>query len=150
MTGLDYKQVLLPIDLGHASSWERPLPAALDICRTYGAHLNILTVIPNMGMPVVGSFFPPDFEEKARAKAEEALDKWLKERMPDDVEADAYVAMGTIYDEILAVADKLNCDLIIMGSHRRAMRDYLIGPNAARVVRHAKQDVMVLRSTAGE
>ncbi len=146
MTQMSYKQVLLPIDLGHPSSWSRALPAALDQVRLYGAHLNVLTVIPDMGMPVVGSFFPADFEKKAREKAEEAMKAWLKENLPDDVDADAWVAVGTIYDEIIATANRLECDLIVMASHRADMKDYLLGPNAARVVRHATQDVLVLRS----
>jgi nucleotide-binding universal stress UspA family protein len=32
-----------------------------------------------------------------------------------------------------------------MGSHRPNMSDYLIGPNAARVVRHAPVSVLVVR-----
>ena len=145
MTELSYKNILLPIDLGHASSWQRALPVALDLARHYGAHLNILNVLPDMGMPVVGSFFPKDFEKEARRKAEKALEDWLKENMVDDVEADAYVAVGTIYDEIIAVADRLNCDIIVIASHRSDMKDYLLGPNAARVVRHAAQSVFVVR-----
>ena len=146
MTELSYKRILLPIDLGHASSWKKALPAAMDMARLYKAHLNILTVLPDMGMAVVGSFFPENFEKEARKKAEKALETWLKENMPENADADAYVAVGTIYDEIIAVADKLKCDLIIIASHRSGMKDYLLGPNAARVVRHAKQDVMVVRS----
>ncbi|WP_231573614.1 universal stress protein [Thermopetrobacter sp. TC1] len=148
MTGMTYKNILLPIDLGHASSWKKALPVALDLARLYGAHLNVLTVIPDVGMPVVGSFFPADFEKKAREKAQEALEKWMDENLPEDldVKADAYVAVGTIYDEIIAVANKLNIDLIVMASHRPKMKDYLLGPNAARVVRHARQDVLVVRS----
>jgi nucleotide-binding universal stress UspA family protein len=38
----------------------------------------------------------------------------------------------------------LNATLIVMGAHRPAFQDYLIGPNAARVVRHAKCSVLVL------
>ncbi len=148
MTGATYKNILLPIDLGHKSSWTRALPVALDLARLYAAHLNVLTVIPDVGMPVVGSFFPSDFEEKARTKAEEELEKWLAENLPQgiDVPVDAYVAVGTIYDEIIAAANRLKCDLIVMASHRPKMKDYLLGPNAARVVRHAKQDVLVVRS----
>ncbi len=146
MTELSYRRILLPIDLGHSCSWEKALPAAMDLARLYKAHLNILTVLPDMGMPVVGSFFPENFEKQAREKAEKALEAWLKEHMPENADADAYVAVGTIYDEIIAVADRLKCDLIVMASHRADMKDYLLGPNAARVVRHARQDVLVVRS----
>ena len=36
-------------------------------------------------------------------------------------------------------------ELIVMASHRPELRDYLIGPNAARVMRHADASVLVVR-----
>ncbi len=139
-------RILLPIDLGHPSSWKKALPTALDQARFHGARLDVLTVIPSMGMPVVGSFFPSDYEDKALEEAKQALSKWMDENMPDDVEAKGHVTMGTIYSEIIEAADKLGAEMIVMASHRPAMKDYLLGPNAARVVRHATQDVLVVRS----
>jgi nucleotide-binding universal stress UspA family protein len=65
--------------------------------------------------------------------------------MPEGVKAEAHVAHGSIYDEILRLADKLGCDAIVMAAHRPELRDYLLGPNASRVVRHAKQSVLVVR-----
>ncbi len=35
--------------------------------------------------------------------------------------------------------------MIVMASHRPEMSDYLLGPNAARVVRHARRSVSVIR-----
>jgi nucleotide-binding universal stress UspA family protein len=55
------------------------------------------------------------------------------------------VGHGTIYREILVRAERTKCDLIVMASHRPELQDYLLGPNAARVVRHAKCSVMVVR-----
>jgi len=45
----------------------------------------------------------------------------------------------------LAVAEEAVADLIVVGSHRPAMKDYLLGTNAARVVRHARCSVLVAR-----
>jgi len=56
------------------------------------------------------------------------------------------IAHGNIYEEIIRTANKLKVDLIVMGSHRPALEDYLLGPNAARVMRHAAQSVLVVRS----
>ncbi|MEO0863555.1 MAG: universal stress protein, partial [Pseudomonadota bacterium] len=36
-------------------------------------------------------------------------------------------------------------DAIFVGAHRPELKDYLIGPNAARVARHAQQSVFVVR-----
>ena len=46
---------------------------------------------------------------------------------------------------ILATAKKVRADLIVMAAHRPEFRDYLLGPNAYRVVRHAECSVLVVR-----
>lgn len=51
----------------------------------------------------------------------------------------------TLYDAILKEADRIDADAIVVGAHRPQLRDYLVGPNAARVVRHARQSVFVIR-----
>ena len=52
---------------------------------------------------------------------------------------------ASIYAEILGVAEEAEADLVVVGSHRPAMKDYLLGTNAARVVRHARCSVLVAR-----
>jgi nucleotide-binding universal stress UspA family protein len=39
----------------------------------------------------------------------------------------------------------MNADLIVLAAHRPELKDYLLGPNASRVVRHAKCSVYVIR-----
>jgi universal stress protein F len=51
----------------------------------------------------------------------------------------------SIYAEILRVAEEVEADLVVVGSHRPAMKDYLLGTNSARVVRHAHCSVLVAR-----
>lgn len=55
------------------------------------------------------------------------------------------VGRGTVYEEILRIAGEIGSDLIVIGSHRPELKDYLLGPNAARVVRHADCSVLVVR-----
>ena len=63
-----------------------------------------------------------------------------------DLKPNILVTHGaSIYAEILAVAEEAEADLIVVGSHRPAMKDYLLGTNAARVVRHARCSVLVAR-----
>jgi nucleotide-binding universal stress UspA family protein len=45
----------------------------------------------------------------------------------------------------LGVAEEAEADLVVTGSHRPAMKDYLLGTNAARVLRHARCSVLVAR-----
>jgi nucleotide-binding universal stress UspA family protein len=140
-----YKAILLPVDLGHKASWDKAAPAAVELAKQYGVKVNVVTVIPDYGMPMVGSFFPADFAENALKASQEELSKFVKKNIPEDVRGQSRAVHGTIYKRILVNADELGCDLIVLGSHRPEKADYLLGPNAARVVRHADQSVFVVR-----
>ena len=56
-----------------------------------------------------------------------------------------HVATGRVFRGILEIADTVKADLIVLASHRPQMKDFLIGENAERVVRHASLSVMVVR-----
>ena len=137
--------ILLPIDLDQQSSWEHSLPVAAKMARDEGAELHVLSVIPDYGMSVVSSFFPPDHAQNTMREAEKLIKKFVADNLPDDLTVKAHVHFGSIYKEVLKVADEIDCGLIIMASHRPESKDYLLGPNAARVVRHARQSVYVVR-----
>ncbi len=140
-----FSRILVPIDVDQENSWSRALPVAEQMASDYSAELHVITVVPTMGMSVVGSFFPPDFEMKAMASVKGKLEEVIGGAAKNAGSIVCHVAHGTIYEEILAVADKLGCDLIVMTSHRPELKDYLLGPNAARVMRHAKQSVFIVR-----
>jgi len=140
-----YKSILLPVDLGHRASWEKAAPAAVALAQQNGGKVNVVTVIPDFGMPMVGSFFPADFAEKALESTKDELAKFVEKHIPSDVLGKTRAVHGTIYKRILINADEMDCDLIVLGSHRPEKADYLLGPNAARVARHAVQSVLVVR-----
>ena len=52
---------------------------------------------------------------------------------------------GVVYEEILDLAEELDVDQIVMTAHRPSVSERLLGTNAARVVRHAKCSVQVVR-----
>ena len=52
---------------------------------------------------------------------------------------------GSVYEQVLKVAEELAVDQIVIGAHRPGLSDYLLGPNTARVVRHATCSVNVIR-----
>jgi nucleotide-binding universal stress UspA family protein len=140
-----YKEILIPVDLNEESSYRKAVPAALELARAFGAGLHLMTVVPDFGMSMVAQFFPPDFEKKAMDKAQKELHALSGRFDFDGVSVQHIVAHGTIYEEIIAAAGRVSADLIVMASHRPQLSDYLLGPNAARVVRHARQSVMVVR-----
>ncbi len=140
-----FQSILVPVDIAHRPPRRRALPVAVDLAEKYGGRLHLMTVIPDYGMSVVGSFFPADQAEKAMQSAADELKALAAEYVPPAMLAGTEVRRGNVYREILAAADASGCDAIVMTAHRPEMKDYLIGPNAARVVRHATQFVLVVR-----
>jgi nucleotide-binding universal stress UspA family protein len=140
-----YRCILLTVDLNAESSWKKALPVAVALAKTFGAKLHVVNVVPALGSALVANYFPEHFEDKMLADAETHLEAFAKDHIPDDVDYQIHLAHGSIYHEVLRAAEKQHCDLIVMGSHRPDLADYLLGPNAERVVRHADQSVMVVR-----
>jgi nucleotide-binding universal stress UspA family protein len=140
-----FKSILLPIDLASEASWKKSLALAAELARGRDAVLHVMSVLPDFGMSIVGTYFDKDFEGAALMDISGQLKSWASRNVPEGVKAEVHVAHGSIYDEIMRLADKLGCDAIVLAAHRPELRDYLLGPNAARVVRHAKQSVLVVR-----
>ncbi len=134
-----FSTILLPVDLGHDASWEKALPAALG----FGGALHLLSVAPDFGESAVSSYFPPDFEAKARAGLKARLEAFAAEKAPG---ATAHVAFGDIDRSILDAASRIGADLIVMASHKpNELRSFFVGSHAERVVRHAPIPVLVIR-----
>lgn len=140
-----YRRVLLPVDLGNEGSWADTLPAAVGLCTTFGAVLHVMTVLPEFGLPMVSDYFPEGHERRMHERAEGLLARFIADRVPDGVDAHPLVESGTIYRAIIEAADRLDADLVVVGAHRTGLEDYLLGPNAARVVRHSSRSVLVVR-----
>ncbi|RED49159.1 universal stress protein [Aestuariispira insulae] len=140
-----FNHILLAIDLGQPKAYEKSLPNAIEYAQKFGSTLHVMTVVPDFGMSIVGSFFPKEHEGKMLTEANNQLHDFVKQNIPDSIPVQHIVGHGTAYEEILRVSEDINCDLIILGSHRPKMQDYLLGPNAARVVRHANCSVLVVR-----
>lgn len=139
--------VLAAIDLSHPDHHARLLQKAARMAEAEQAGLAVVTVIPDFGMSIVGSFFEDGAEQKALNAAGESLHAITAEVLGAEAVAlvTHIVRHGTAYEQILDAAAEHGATLIIMGAHRPNFKDYLIGPNAARVVRHSKCSVLVLR-----
>lgn len=140
-----FRAILLPIDISADESWRRAAPVAIRLAKDDGVPLHVVTVLPDFGTAWVGSFFREGFEERALHEVGERLTQWIDANVPRDVEVHPHVLHGRVYEEVINAANRLGTDAIVMGSHRPELSDYLLGPNAARVVRHAKQSVFVVR-----
>ncbi len=145
--------ILVPIDLDQESSWQRVLPAAVDQARLGNGRVHLINVVPHVTAGLdwryairgeTGGSLDYDVKEVQQA-AQKRLRELMAQHVPPELQGEALTPHGTIYDEIIKAADELGADLIVMASHRPSLKDYLLGPNAARVARHARTSVHIVR-----
>jgi len=140
-----YRNILVAIDLNDETSWHKPLPSAVELARKFGAQLHVLTVVREVEAILQAKTSPLGYELIA-TDLENQLAALIRRVNADDLQPKILVTHGaSIYAQILGVAEEAGADLIVVGSHRPAMKDYLLGTNASRVVRHARCSVLVAR-----
>ena len=139
--------VLCAIDISNSGEDAKVIKTAAKLASLNGAQLDVVTVVPDFGMSVVGSFFNEDHHETAMAEAKKLLNAEVAKVIGDDANANVrhIVSTGNAYDEVLKVAKEAKSSLIVVGAHKPDFKDYLLGPNAARIVRHSTCSVYVVR-----
>ncbi len=139
--------VLCAIDVSEPQADTTVLKRAARLAELDGVALDVIAVVPDFGMSMVGSFFAEEHHsqmvEEARTRLKGVVEGALGSEADSQVRH--LVATGSVYDEILKAAEAAGSGLIVIGAHKPDFKDYLLGPNAARVVRHAKTSVMVIR-----
>jgi nucleotide-binding universal stress UspA family protein len=141
-----YKNILFPIDISDKNSWKDVFPTVLGMVKAFDAKITIMTVVQDYGHGLMQQYFPKGWVEDVTKKSKAELSKIIDSKVPKDVEVAQQVSRGAVYQEILDHAEKIGADLIVLSANRPELRDYLLGPNAAKVVRHAKISVLVVRN----
>lgn len=139
--------VLCAVDISNPHRDDNVVKAAARLAGLDEAQLDVITVVPDYGMSVVGAYFDQNHHDKAVAEARKRLNDLVLEVLGEEANSKVrhIVATGNAYDEILRVAEADKASLIVIGAHKPDFKDYLLGPNAARVVRHSDCSVFVVR-----
>jgi nucleotide-binding universal stress UspA family protein len=138
-----FKRILVPIDLEHENAGSRVLPAAKKLATDNDAEIALVHVVPT-----IPGFIAKDIPAGSERRVVENTKRELKAladkyNVPGVVQI--YVAQGGVYPQIIECASEIKADAILLSSHRPGLSDYLLGSNAARVVRHSKCSVIVIR-----
>lgn len=140
-----FDKILVPIDLAEPEMTKLGVDAALSLAKPAKAQLRLVHVQPLVPIAVL-DYIPPNFDDELRAQTEKDLaDTAARIDHPKDL-VSTQVRFGSVYPEVLAEAEEWGADLIVVGSHRPSMATYLIGSDAASIVRHAKCSVLVVRA----
>ncbi|MEQ9258501.1 MAG: universal stress protein [Roseovarius sp.] len=139
--------VLCAVDVSNPHRDDHVLKAAARLAALDEAQLDVITVVPDYGMSVVGTYFEKSHHDKAVEDARNRLNELVEGVLGKEANSKIrhIVVTGNAYEEILRVADADKASLIVIGAHKPDFKDYLLGPNAARVVRHSDCSVFVVR-----
>jgi len=141
-----YKTILVAIDGSRVS--EMAFEAAVEQAHAWKAKLHAVYVVES------GLFtdIPADskleimyslLEQEGKA----ALDKIKEIAKKKNIDVTTHFEQGHAGDTILSTAEKIDADLIVMGSHGKSNIDrILIGSVSSFVVEHSKVSVLVVRS----
>ncbi|HTZ66234.1 MAG TPA: universal stress protein [Roseiarcus sp.] len=139
-----YKRIILAVDLAEPTPAPKGLTEAVELAKAGGGELRLVNVQPVMPATFM-EYVPVDFDVEQAKRAKDALDAIVASiDLPAERKSDAARA-GGIYHELLQEASEWGADLIVVGSHRPVMSDYLLGSNAKSIVRHAQCSVLVVR-----
>ena len=112
------------------------------------ARVHVVYIAPTLTQ-YVGFHVPPtsidNFVGEITSGAEKSMEQFLSENF-FGCQSQGQVLSGHAADEILAYAEKVRADLIIMGTHgRKGFDRFLFGSVAERVVKSALCPVLTLR-----
>jgi nucleotide-binding universal stress UspA family protein len=145
---------LAAIDLEDEGSWDKIIQTVVNMATGIDdAKVYLMTVISGIS-PGIDQRYAIRGEmhgsseyplQQWKQNAEESLKHIADEQIPKELYAGVVVENGTVYREIVEAAKDLDIDQIVMGAHRPSLADFLLGPNSARVARHAGCTVTVCR-----
>ncbi len=139
-----FKKILAAVDLENSDITGKILQIAADIANDNAAGLHVLSIISSAPV-VVSQHLPQGYEKLAMKKTRQDLATLSASINLAQGDVTCSSRFGDVYREILAYADKTGIDLIVIGCSKRHATDFLLGTNAARVVRHASCSVFVVR-----
>ncbi|MGC4114975.1 MAG: universal stress protein [Myxococcales bacterium] len=144
---LEWHRILCPVDFSEPS--RRAMQVAAQLAKEHGAELLLLHVYqaPGVSFPEATFLAGDEVLQQLVDMVLKSLTEWKAEAMKAGAaDVSTHTAMGTPYAEILRFAEKLDCDLVVMGTHgRTALARVFIGSVAEKVVRHAPCPVLTVR-----
>ena len=150
---MNWQRILVPHDFSGGAARAQAL--AGDLALACGGRVVLLHVTPlPPGMLPTTLIRPGDdgpgeitVEDYTTRAAAERLAHWARPVKARGVEVECLALVGGIAETILAQAQELRADVIVMGTHgRRGLAHLLLGSIAEKVIRQADVPVVTVRS----
>ncbi|MEP1383594.1 MAG: universal stress protein [Paraglaciecola sp.] len=136
-----YKKVIVAIDI--FSEHQKVLERAKKLANSPEDLTLIYATLPQLYFESYGYSLGTDFISDNQKNANEALVTLAqKHDIPDD---QVFAPIGDPADEIHALAERLEADLIVVGTHGKSGLKLLLGSTANAVLHGAKCDVLAVK-----
>ena len=140
-----FKDIVIPVDLADKQSLKAVFPIALNFVNAFGSRIHLVHIMPDFGMKMVEEYLPRHWMSDQKQKYNKLFEEIIKKYIPEGVEVKLHIGRGAIYDQVINYSEKAEADLIIISAVRPQLKDYMLGPNASKIVRHSSVSVMVIR-----
>ncbi|MDH3594260.1 MAG: universal stress protein [Rhodospirillales bacterium] len=137
--------VLAAIDLQHDESDRNVAEEALALARNHEAELHLVFVVPDQNIGYVQAYIPAEMKAEVEKDARADLDAFGTSLGGGGTKIQTHVLRGIVYEEIVKLSDRIKADIVVIGAHKPGFMDFFLGPNSARVARHAECSVMIVR-----
>ncbi len=142
--------ILVPVDFSRCSF--EGLKYAIQFADKVAARILVFHVL-YLGYAYTADGFAMydlfELQKAAREEAERQMAKFVREARFGGVKYETVVAIGLPVEEICAVAEKKDVDLIVTSTHgRTGFEHVLIGSTAEHVVQHATRPVLIVPAHA--
>ncbi len=143
-----FKHLLLPAD--GSDNARRAIDKALGLARAFGSRVTAIYVIDPYTLSGVGADFAygqAEYLSAAAAEARSALQQASEAAAAAGVSMETQVVQAhSVSKAILAQANAIGADLIVMGSHgKRGLERLVLGSVTSQVLAHAHLPVLVVR-----
>lgn len=138
-------RILAAVDLVHKDSDANVLHEAILLAGTHDHDVEVVFVIPDQGNSYVQEYIPAEMHQQVVTDAERDLADYAAGFDWNGVSHGCTVLRGVVYEQVIQHADRLRASFVVIGASKPTVKDLLIGPNAARVSRHASCSVLVVR-----
>ena len=141
-----FNKILVPVDIATVLTTQALLEAANEMALKFDAKVQIISVIPDYGTPLVASFFPKHAQDEIKEDTRKKVTELVAQHFTTDVKV-AVMKGSKRVNTILKVVDEINPDLIMLGCRRKNSRDELrlLGSTTMAVTDRAQCSVMVIR-----
>ncbi|WP_066292361.1 universal stress protein [Bacillus sp. FJAT-29937] len=148
--GMKYTNILVAVDGSTEAEWA--FKKAIEVAKRNDAQITLAHIIDSRTFATVEAY-DRTISEKANMFAKELMEKYKSEALEAGVAKVEYVIDYGSPKVIIPkdMAKKQNVDLIICGATGlNAMERFLIGSVSENIVRYAKCDVLVVRTSKDE